>query len=227
MIFRPGQLVSAVSGSIGGLTASQGKTGPYIGQRRRRPTGQTMSQQNHQALFRIVQNEWTDLTDDERTAWRVYAATTPTVNRLGISRSISGWQLFLRVNLFRMGAPGANVETKPRGGDSPVPTESISLTSSGPTNLNLTVDYPQSASNTRLAVYGARTFRPYATQSIRRWVVIDGGTATALGTSIDIYSAFTAVLGAPVTDEIVAAGVRYSISGSTPTEMRYDTVALG
>lgn len=99
-------LAGAMSGSIGGLTASRNRGGPYF-RRRATPTNPNTPHQQaaRSALGALVQSWSTVLDSTQRQAWKDYAQNTPRTNVIGQSLVLTGQQAFIGSNSSKaMGA---------------------------------------------------------------------------------------------------------------------------
>lgn len=98
MLFKS-QLVTQVSGSIGGLTGSHNAGGMYF-RARAIPTDPNSPQQF--AMRQIVSNLanlWRNvLTEGQRALWDFYAANVPLLSPLGDLRTVSGFNMYIRSN---------------------------------------------------------------------------------------------------------------------------------
>lgn len=98
MIFTPGPLVGAVSGSLGGVTASRNKGGSYLRLRAIPTDPATLAQQNQRARMSTVSQTWQTITDADRESWNEWARQNPVTNALGISKILSGSQAYNGIN---------------------------------------------------------------------------------------------------------------------------------
>lgn len=117
-------LVTAVSGSIGGMTGSHNRGGQYL-RARVIPTNTSSEQQQEvREAIGTLSNNWNNvLTEDQREAWRGYAFNTPSVNAMGDSIKLSGLNMYTRCNVPRIQAAKAVVDDAPLTFDSsPTPT---------------------------------------------------------------------------------------------------------
>lgn len=97
-IFRPGPTITAISGALGGQIYRAGKKGPVIQIRPRRRKTLLPLQTRNNAQFVTLTHLWRNLTDDQRRQWRNAAALLKQRNRLGVSRPLSGFNLFVHTN---------------------------------------------------------------------------------------------------------------------------------
>lgn len=99
------QILSKVSGSVGGLTGSHNKGGMYF-RARAVPTNPGSSQQTaiRNAMASMTTRWSSILTDAQRAAWSVYAANVPMMDTLGESRTIPPLAMFCRSNVPRIQA---------------------------------------------------------------------------------------------------------------------------
>ncbi len=98
MKFTPGIAVGALSGSIGGSTASHNKGGPYFRTRAIPTNPSTTAQLNQRARLATMSQNWRDLTDENREAWTEWARQNPITNTLGMSILKSGHQSYIGIN---------------------------------------------------------------------------------------------------------------------------------
>lgn len=102
MLFKP-FLVAEMSGSIGGITASRNRGGPYLRQRVVPVNPGTAPQTQVRNIFGQLAAQWTNtLTTTQRTAWDVYALNVPLLNLLGESRTVTGLNMYQRSNVPRI-----------------------------------------------------------------------------------------------------------------------------
>lgn len=116
-IFTPGGGVAAVSGSIGGVTFSRNRGGPYMRTRAIPVNPNTTFQQEVRSLMATLTSGWIDdLTEDQRAAWDTYALNVHLPNPLGADRNVGGLGMYVRSNIPRLQADPA---TYPRVDDAP------------------------------------------------------------------------------------------------------------
>jgi hypothetical protein len=95
MLIRPSNLVSAISGTLGGINFAAGRGAPYVRLAGSRADTRSERQINHRTRLGIVINAWRVLSDNDRQSWRAAAQVYNRTNRLGVPRSYSGFQLYL------------------------------------------------------------------------------------------------------------------------------------
>ena len=98
MKYTPGIAVGAMSGSIGGTTASHNKGGPYFRTRAIPTNPSTPAQLARRASLATVSIAWRNLTDPQRESWGNYARQNPTTDALGQSIQLSGHQQYVGLN---------------------------------------------------------------------------------------------------------------------------------
>lgn len=98
------QVIASASGSVGGLTASRNRSGPYFRARVNPVQPGTVFQQFIKSAFNILTTVWKDLPQAARDAWDLYAVNTPTVNRLGQQIFLTGANMLVRNNVARFQA---------------------------------------------------------------------------------------------------------------------------
>lgn len=93
-IFIPGGVTSAVSGTIGGTNYVLGKQGPFCRNAFSGNKGFSPEQLEHRRAMRFATYYWQQMSSEYQLSWRRIASTIPFLNRFGISRFLSGFQLF-------------------------------------------------------------------------------------------------------------------------------------
>lgn len=94
---------SACSGSVGGLTYSRNKYGPYTRTRAMPVNPASQYQNGVRSFLATCVSTWTTiLTVNERSAWETWAMNTPQQGPLGETIIISGQNAFVKMNTFRM-----------------------------------------------------------------------------------------------------------------------------
>ncbi len=98
-----GATVVGARGTLGGITFSANKSGPYIKQWARSSTPRSTIQQVQRSTWSTSAREWSAMTNAERTAWETFASTTapPEVDAFGDDYRISGFAWFTRSTSFR------------------------------------------------------------------------------------------------------------------------------
>lgn len=91
------QLVTQVSGSVGGVTYSHNKSGLYMRARSIPTNPNTAEQQAARLALAAAATRWTEvLTQVQRAAWTIYAMNVNWVNPLGDVVHLSGQQMYCR-----------------------------------------------------------------------------------------------------------------------------------
>lgn len=105
---------AAASGSVGGLTYSRNRGGLYTRRRAIPSNPATEAQGLARANIATAVSLWTNtLTPTQRTAWNTYANSTPTVDSLGQSQTLSGQQMFVANTTRRLLAGLPNILNGP------------------------------------------------------------------------------------------------------------------
>jgi hypothetical protein len=107
------QIVTAASGSIGGTT--YGHTRGVMYQRGRgMPTNPNSTrQQAIRIALGTISAAWSALTDSEREAWKLYAQNSPLSNVFGDPLTLTGQQMYVRVNAPRLQAGEDQIDAAP------------------------------------------------------------------------------------------------------------------
>lgn len=142
MKFRP-LLGTDLSGSVGGVTASHNRGGPYFRNRAIPVNPNTVFQQAVRGFMATLTSLWLDtLTPTERTAWDTYALNVPIPDTLGEPRNIGGLAQYVRSNVSRLQNALPRVDTAPiifNLGEFTNPTFDTFVAVSDVFNVNFTV----------------------------------------------------------------------------------------
>lgn len=170
-ILKFGTIVVAARGTIGGLTISANKAGPYGKPWASPPRQNTPKQSTARARFASLKFQWQALTPSERTDWDDFAALPgqELTNPLGDAYYLSGWQWFTKINQWRVqpytvpGYDGAliapdYITAPPAGGPATAPTlTDLEAHYDAPDNLIVSYSAP---------VIGANEFMLFEAQQI-------------------------------------------------------------
>jgi len=103
MLIRMG-MGGQLSGSVGGVVASHNKGGAYLRNRSVPTNPRTNRQQLARQALGGAAESWKTLTGAQREQWEGYSSSTPVVNRLGESITLSGFNMYVRAYAFFVSA---------------------------------------------------------------------------------------------------------------------------
>jgi hypothetical protein len=113
MLFQS-EIVTAASGSVGGVTYSHNRGGMYRRARAVPVNPNSVSQVAVRANVATLAFNWSSvLTEVQRESWRTYSAAVPLAGPLGDLRDIGGEAMYIRCNSARMRAGLAQVAAAP------------------------------------------------------------------------------------------------------------------
>lgn len=113
MLFKS-EIVTQVSGSIGGTTYSHNSAGLYRRARAIPVNPNTAAQQAVRNDFTTLALAWSQtLTQAQRDEWDNYAVLTPITGKLGDPLTLSGQQMYIRCNATILAGGVARVDTGP------------------------------------------------------------------------------------------------------------------
>lgn len=167
-IFEPGSIVGSISGSVGGA-AFVNSRGSKVVRKPKRPTP-TDSRRNSfvQTNLQFMIHKWQGFTDDNQSAWRTYARQHPLSNRLGISRQITGYQQYLKLNLWLQSVGETLIDVPPVS--VPPPTMfNIEFVSTVFLGITMTFDSTAMASFSTGVFYGRQLFRSSVMKFNNSW----------------------------------------------------------
>lgn len=132
-IIRTGGLIAAISGDLGSTNYAITRYGQVARRKLHRTKKYSKLQLDRRIRLLEVQKAWRDMTDLERHAWNTSAAVYKRNNRLGVSRHMSGWQMFLAYNLFWRGTlPRVLLLPPDPQNAAPISNLSLTFTEGGP-----------------------------------------------------------------------------------------------
>lgn len=100
-IFRQSPFIGALSGRLGGAVAAQTKQGQVLKHRPAKINRPTEAALAARAAFANLTRDWANLSAAERREWNLFASQRPRVNRLGVSRLLTGFQWFMKGATFQ------------------------------------------------------------------------------------------------------------------------------
>lgn len=127
MKFTPGIAIGAASGSVGGVTASRNRFGPYFRTRAKPVISTSADAQAAKGILAAQTTRWQTLTDAERAAWETYADTHLVTNSLGVPQALTGHQAFVGINA-RIDRAGGTLLDNPPAAAAPDGLQSLALT---------------------------------------------------------------------------------------------------
>lgn len=133
-------LLAQASGSLAGATFSRNKGGSYVRSRVIPLNPNTPDQVTQRGHLSALATGWRNLTDEQRATWIRNAPQFPYVDVLGDSRVLSGFQLYLKLNLNLITAGQATIDTCPIPGsfdDNPI-VSVVADSSSGSMAITMT-----------------------------------------------------------------------------------------
>ena len=113
MKYRP-MIGDAMSGSVGGVTASHNRGGTYFRQRATPVNPGSTFQDLVRQIFAQLASLWNEtLTEAQRQSWDDYALNVPLADKLGDPRNVGGLGMYIRSNGPRIQTGLPRVDTGP------------------------------------------------------------------------------------------------------------------
>lgn len=206
-IIRTGHIVGGITGTLGSEDYVNGRGSTYVRRRPRKTNQNTQAQTNRRSRFGDVTQAWQTFPENVRTAWRAAAKLITFPNRLGIQRSISGFQLFVKYtmsfqsNLFiePTGPPG--LSTAPRATDL-----ILTASASGSIEISFTNNVPPTI--LQIFFQGARPVSSSPRTHFSNYKFLRSDFFGAGPRSIDLTARFDALFGHPVENEFISVKMR-------------------
>lgn len=98
-LIKLGIVVSDISGKVSGNVFSKNRGGNYIRNWSKPTNPDTPRQRAARQKMTFVSSGWRMLTDAQRTSWDESAKIRPVINRMGESKNLSGFGLYVKQNL--------------------------------------------------------------------------------------------------------------------------------
>jgi hypothetical protein len=197
------------SGSYQGLTSSRNRFGQYVRARATPVNPNSVQQGIVRSRLTLNAAAWRGLTANQRASWTSLGSQMVRTDALGQSYSLTGFQAYCSVNNNNLACGNAAVSTAPvLGTPSGLATSTITLTSAA---FSVAYTTTPLAAGTRLMVFASpqrnagRSF-----ESDYRLIAV---SAAAAASPFDVFAAYSARLGAPVTGNRVFLALQLYVAG--------------
>lgn len=185
-IIKFGTVVVGARGTVGGMTLTSGKAGPYAKVWSKganpRSTRQTSQRQKVSSLGDV----WRGLTGTQRSDWDTWAAdpAQARTNSLGVTYNMSGWNAFNMIGLNLLGA-GASARTDPPTNTTPAAPVIDSFTFAEVATVatvEITYDPAQFSGGVGIVIIAAAVVGGMRQVNHRNWLQLVSGAADISGT---------------------------------------------
>lgn len=206
-IIRPSPIIGAISGTLGSTNFSNSRYGPVARKQLARVNKLTQKQLAQRSRFSDTVKGWSELTEDQRLAWRSAAQLVVRPNRLGVNRSLSGFAFFLQYNLAHVEATSIfsvppTILIRTPSIENVVPFLSVSL------GMVLTATLPPSSDDYDIYTYCARNVSGRPITFANNWKFIQKDTEPDGGQILDIEASYLAVFGSLIEGERLAFRIK-------------------
>lgn len=183
------------SGSYQGLTSSRNRFGQYVRTRATPVNPGSSAQGTVRGRMSAQAAVWKTLTDAQRAGWEALGSQMTRTDSLGQTYTLNGFEAFLAVNLNKLAAGDAAITAAPALASPSAPViGTITLT-----NAAFTIAFtptPIGASNRIFTYASPQRAAGRAFEGDFRLINV---TAANAATPVDIFTAYSARFGAPVT----------------------------
>ena len=195
MKYVPSIAFDEMSGSAKGVTAAKTRGRKYIRNRGYGGSTRTSYQSSVKAVFKQLSQAWQGLTNEQILAWNAAANTAQGKSVLGTKAKISGSNLFLRLNYWKVYCGGQIMTSVPALSGVEAPdTATIVLSSSAMTFTLASI--PSDVSNLKLVIQASDPQSNGITRAYSKAAAFDD-PYTPVTTAIDIKAKYDAKCGAP------------------------------
>ena len=95
---RTSALIADIKGKVGGNIFASNKGGNYVKSYKKPTNKNSSSQQKSRMFFGNISQYWRRITEEQRQSWRSGAPNFPYIDKLGQTKILSGYQLFIKLN---------------------------------------------------------------------------------------------------------------------------------
>lgn len=215
-ILKPSPLIGAITGTLGAVDFVQGATGLYVRKRPRSTIRRSPAVSLHRERFSTLINHWREMTESQRQAWRQAAALSNFRNRLGVPRRLSGFQLFLKINLSPIRRDTID-EVAPDTLTATAAPADVTIVRAPAADIfaEFTIDTPSPTQ--QVWIYCARPVSTSQRRHYSNYKLIAIGTAPTGANSVPIGGLFTPILGIPQVGERIGIRCRGKDPGRLPS----------
>ncbi len=202
-IIRTGHLIGRISGVLGSEDFVNGRGSSYVRRRPRKTNQHTAPQEDRRKRFAAVVQNWQIFGEPNRAAWRAAAKLVTFPNRVGVQRSISGFQFYVSYAMARrtdtlmwdFGPPNLVRAASP---------EDIILTASasGSIEINFTIKAPSGISE--IYVQAARPVSSSPRTHFSNYKFLAGNTFLVGSRTFTITTEFDQIFGHPAEGEHIS-----------------------
>lgn len=165
-------VVNQLRGKLNGSVFNKGRNSFTLQKKQQPPVGSRGNQSPIRARYSTIQRHWATLTVAQQNAWATCATNNPTTDRFGNPTVLSGYNQFIKANLFRLSV-GLDMLDNPFTSTDTL----VQLTSPSITGLNLqSNEFGESIISGEFSAAGAG--------NIFRYAVLDVSLPTSTGVTV-------------------------------------------
>ena len=195
MKYIPSIAFEEMSGSAKGVTAAKVKSRKYIRNRGYGGSTRTKFQASVKAVFKQLSQAWKGLTNAQILAWNAAANTAEGRSVLGTKSKISGCNLFMRLNYWRVYCGGAILTEVPALAGVVTPEDATIVLSAAAMTFQI-ANIPSDVTNLKLVILASEPQGNGITRAYSKAAAF-ADPYSIVNTAIDIKSAYDAKNGAP------------------------------
>lgn len=225
MKIKWGAFVTDGRGKVGGHVASKNAAGAFFRTKVTPTNPNTPAQSAARALFGLISQQWSALTQAQRNAWNEAVSEWQTTNIFGDLKKPTGKALFQRLNNQAQAAGLSAVTDVPQKGSLPDAIVSAVTIAVGAGTLVATG--ADSSASTQVVIWGTAPLSQGTSvpgSKLRQLYSVAGDSYD----SSDAYNAYVAKFGAPVANDNIFIAVQYVIDtgqASPPQSLKASVTA--
>lgn len=204
-IYAPGPLIGAISGNLGGVSFANPSGSKVIRRPRRSSVILTEEQVQQQSYVALFARSWASLEEDERAAWRTWAANRPKPNRIGVQRAQSGYQAFMEYHLAKAVVNTTVIPLPPKS-FTPQSLYNFELTSAASSNILVNFTDDSLFVVRRAFIYGRPLFRTSTPKFNNSWKLL--GDMQTISSTFQVTPFWDEVFTHPIEGQAIAIRVK-------------------
>lgn len=195
-LYKPGPMVGEISGKLGNVVFTRGKSGPVIRTRAIPTLVQNDNTADVRGRLSALSQAWSGLTAAQKSSWRTWAATNPVVNRLGDSITLQPSAAFIQLNSNILKAGGSQISVPPVVGP-PDAISGQSITADAGPNVDVAWTSGALGATEKLLVWAALLDNPgrdYYRNLLKLVSISSAAATTPYACETDVASRFGTII---------------------------------
>lgn len=200
-------IVDNISGKLNGTVFARNKGGHYMRSKSNPVNPRTSQQMEVRSAFGAIASAWRSLSEAARNAWNETAADFPYQNRLGDTKTLSGFGLHQKLNRNIELAGGTAIEFPPTAQGAAGIGRVTLVFDDQRLQIRGTV-FSEPGQTNKVLVYATPAISPGVSNFTNRLRLIQTSPVGGLIAGLDVTESYTANFGAPSVGQKIGIAVR-------------------